>query len=124
MNVESTIENCSEPKIFAKEVKIYVQLPDARKAVSPAMSKKLTWTAPKVYLIELIYALQGAGVFNNSVTDIKELTVFFEYTFSVELGNIYNSFSEMRLRKKSRSVFLDLLRDRFIQRMDEADERV
>jgi len=32
-----------------------------------------------------------AGVFNNSVADIKELTSFFEYTFSVELGNVCNN---------------------------------
>jgi len=39
MNVESTIENCTEPKIFAKEVKIYVQLPDTRKAAPPQCQK-------------------------------------------------------------------------------------
>lgn len=34
---------------------------------------KLTWTAPKVALIELLYALQSEKVFNNGTTDLKEI---------------------------------------------------
>ena len=83
----------------------------------------LQWTGPKVALIEMIYALQGAGVFNNATADIKQLTTYFEHAFNIELGNVYNTFLEMRLRKKNRSAFIDLLKDRLIQRMDEADER-
>jgi hypothetical protein len=40
----------------------------------------------------------------------------------VELGNYYNSFQEMRLRKKSRTTFLDQLTEKLVQRMNEADE--
>jgi hypothetical protein len=122
MKVESKIETCNEPKIFARELRIYVQLPEPRTDHPKNRVKKMVWTAPKIYLIELIYALQCTGVFNNSASDIREITSFFEQTFSVDLGNVYNSFSEMRLRKKNRSSFLDLLKDRLIQRMDEADD--
>jgi hypothetical protein len=66
--------------------------------------------------------LQGSGVLNNATADIRQLTAFFESVFQVELGNVYNVFNEMRIRKKNRSSFLDLLKDRLIQRMDEADE--
>ena len=76
----------------------------------------------KVSLIELIYSLQTAGVINNGTADIKLLTNFFERTFQVDLGNVYNVFQEMRIRKKNRSSFLDQLKERLIQRMDEADE--
>ncbi|MDQ2753433.1 MAG: RteC domain-containing protein [Bacteroidota bacterium] len=82
----------------------------------------LTWTAAKVALIELLYALQSAGAFNNGTSDLKLLAGFFEQAFHIELGNYYNVFGEMRLRKKNRTSFLDNLRDRLLRRMDEADD--
>ena len=86
------------------------------------IEKKLQWTGAKVSLIELIYSLQTTGVINNGTADIKLLTNFFERTFQVDLGNVYNVFQEMRIRKKNRTSFLDQLKERLIQRMDEADE--
>lgn len=82
----------------------------------------LQWTGSKVSLIELIYGLQLAGVFNNSSIDIKSLVRHFEALFQVKLGNVYNAFQEMRLRKKNRSPFLDQLKERITQKMDELDE--
>ncbi|MES1220841.1 MAG: RteC domain-containing protein [Bacteroidota bacterium] len=120
VKIDSTIQDGRHAKIIAKEVKIYIQHPEPR---SPSPSASLKWTGPKVALIEMIYALQSSGVFQNGAADIKQVTAFFESVCGVELGNVYNSFQEMRLRKKNRAVFLDLLRDRLIQRMDEADER-
>src|SRR5690606_11241895 len=35
----------------------------------PGNKAKLNWTAPKVALVELIYALHAGGVFNNSSSD-------------------------------------------------------
>lgn len=83
---------------------------------------KLRWTSSKVALIELIYSLHSAGVFNQAKTDIKHLTGHFETLFEIELGNVYHVFQEIRLRKKNRTSFLDLLRARLVQRMDETDE--
>ena len=91
--------------------------------ISDDSQQQLQWTASKVALIELIYGLQGAGVFNHAATDIKQLTLYFEKVFNLHLGNVYNVFQEMRIRKKNRSAFLDLLRDRLLQRMDEMDVR-
>lgn len=67
--------------------------------------KKLQWTGPKVSLIELIYSLQTAGVIINGAADIKHLTDFFERAFQIDLGNVYNVFQEMRIRKKTEAVF-------------------
>jgi hypothetical protein len=60
-------------------------------------------------LIELIYALQSTAVFNHGSADLKRVTAFFEATFQVDVGNVYNAFQEMRIRQKNRSSFLDLL---------------
>ena len=89
----------------------------------PDQKPVLNWSAPKVALVELIYALQSAGVFNRGNADIKQIAHYFEWLFGVELGNFFNTYSEMRLRKKNRTVFLDQLRDTLVRRMDEADAR-
>jgi len=82
----------------------------------------LKWTAPKAALIEIIYSLQSYGAFNNGAADIKEIASYLQEVFHVELGNYYHSFLEIRLRKKSRTLFLDELTEKLIQRMNEADE--
>ena len=84
----------------------------------------LEWTATKVGLIELLYALQSTGTFNNGSSDLKQLASYFERAFRIQLGNYYNVFQEMRLRKKNRTNFLDLLKERLLKRIDDADERL
>jgi hypothetical protein len=83
---------------------------------------QIHWTGPKVALVELLYALQSAGSFNNGTVDLKELANHFQSYFNVDLGNYYRTFQDMRIRKINRTTFLDLLKGRLIQRMDETDE--
>lgn len=83
---------------------------------------QIRWTGPKVALVELLYALQSSGSFNNGTVDLKELANHFQSYFNVDLGNYYRMFQDMRIRKINRTTFLDLLKGRLIQRMDEADE--
>ncbi len=124
----STIQSYKVSKLFAYELlRIYlntaisaIQYTDSQE--QRATEKKLQWTGSKVSLIELIYSLQTAGAINNGVADIKLLTNFFENIFQVDLGNVYNVFQEMRIRKKNRSSFLDQLKEKLLKRMDEADE--
>lgn len=82
----------------------------------------VNWTGSKVSLVELLYALQSAGSCNNGTIDLKQLANHFEQTFNVDLGNYYRVFQEMRIRKLNRTTFLDQLKTRLTQRMDEADE--
>ena len=82
----------------------------------------VNWTGSKVSLVELLYALQSAGSCNNGTIDLKHLASHFENLFNIDLGNYYRVFQEMRIRKINRTTFLDQLKDRLIQRMDEADE--
>lgn len=84
---------------------------------------KMTWTDSKVSLIELMYALQARGVFNNGTADLKEVAAFFEDTFGIELGQYHRTFLEIRIRKTGRTKFLDSLHESIIRRMDEADEK-
>lgn len=94
------------------------------KAINESLvnKQKVSWTGSKVSLIELLYALQSSGSFNNGTIDIKNLAVHFENVFNIELGNYYRVFQEIRIRKTSRTTFLDQLKERLVQRMDHADE--
>ncbi len=85
-------------------------------------SHAINWTGSKVSLVELLYALQSAGSCNNGNIDLKQLARHFESIFNIDLGNYYRVFQEMRIRKISRTTFLDQLKERLVQRMDEADE--
>jgi len=88
----------------------------------PADSK-LYWTDSKVALIELIYAIHSSGAINKGVTDINELAKVFEEIFNIDLGDLYRTFVEIRLRKKDRTKFIDYLKNRLLGRMDDADQR-
>jgi len=88
----------------------------------PTETSSLSWTASKSGLIELIYALQSGGVCNNGNAGIKELADSFQRLFKVDLGNYYNAFNEIRLRKKSRTSLLDHLKEKVIQKMDTMDD--
>jgi hypothetical protein len=83
---------------------------------------KLSWTASKTALIELIYAIQTLGVFNNGTSDLRDVAAFFERAFGLNLGNYYRTFQDIRIRKSGRTIFLDELKEKLIRRMDEIDE--
>lgn len=74
----------------------------------------LQWTAQKVALVELIYALHAAGVFNYGRTDVKQIVNCFETMFSIDLGNYARVFSEIRIRKKAPTNFIDHLKQRLM----------
>ncbi|MEO8852799.1 MAG: RteC domain-containing protein [Ginsengibacter sp.] len=82
----------------------------------------LKWTGSKVALVELLYALQSTGSFNNGSIGIKDLADELQSLFNVDIGNYYRAFQEIRIRKSSRTSFMDQLKDRLIKRMDESDE--
>lgn len=89
---------------------------------SSPLSKGPKWTGSKVELIELIYALHTEGVFNNGLSGLKEITTFFESAFSIDLGQFNRVFLEIRNRKCDRTKFLNMLINKLVKRMDEADE--
>lgn len=81
----------------------------------------LKWTGQKVDLIELIYALQTAGVLDHGQGSVKKIADFFQEHFDCPLGDIYRSYSELRFRKKSRTKFLDQLSEQLQKKMDTDD---
>ncbi len=83
----------------------------------------LRWTGSRAGLVELIYALQSGGVINQGRASLHEIVRHFETSFQFELTNFYHVFNEIRLRKKNRTVLLDDLKVKIMQRMDGLDEK-
>lgn len=84
----------------------------------------LRWTTSKVDLIELIYALHAAGVFNNGRADIKEIAECLQNVFDVDLGQYNRVFYDIRARKINKTKFLDALKDGLSKRMNETDNQL
>lgn len=81
----------------------------------------LNWTDSKASLIELAYALHAHGAVNKGRCDVKEIIGALETAFNTETGNFYRTFQSMRLRKKSRTAYLEGLAESLTKRMDDTD---
>ena len=58
----------------------------------------------------------------NGNTSLKDIAFCCETLFNIEIGDFYRIFLEIRNRKKSRTQFLDKLKDKIIKMMDELDK--
>ena len=83
---------------------------------------RLSWTDNKSALIELLYALHYQGSFNNGNADIKEIAIYFETIFNVDLGQYRRTFLEIRDRKSDKTKFINSLEKELLKRMEETDE--
>lgn len=125
----STSHDYKVAKILANDnIKIFIEEKLRRLQTRPQTHTVQTnnstqkWTASKVALTELIYALHAEGVFNNGASNLKDITAFFETAFSVNLGHFHRTFLDIRSRTAERTKFLTNLRDKLILRMDNAEE--
>ncbi len=84
-------------------------------------SKNLEWTAPKVALVELLYALHQTKCFNGGHSDLAEIFRWAENSLNINLGNYHKTLSEIRLRKTERTKFLSLLQYNFDQYLNDLD---
>jgi hypothetical protein len=81
----------------------------------------LKWTASKAAATELSYSLYSSAVFNNGNADIRDIMSMIENHFGIDLGDYYRTYIAIKSRKKERTVFLKMLIDNLIKRMDEDD---
>lgn len=80
------------------------------------------WTANKVDLIELIYALHAVKSINNGQVEIKDIASLVQEVFNIKLGDYYRTFIEIRSRKIHPTKFLDNLKQSLTNRILQADE--
>ncbi len=81
----------------------------------------IEWTAPKVALTEMLYALHLTKCFNGGHADLAEIFRWAESSMNINLGNYHKTLAELRLRKTDRSKFLSLLQQNFNQYLDDLD---
>jgi len=80
------------------------------KAISP-----LVWSASKVGLIELVYALYHMRCFNGGNIELSEVVKFVEKSLDTDLGNFHKTIFEIRNRKQGPTKFLQLVSDNLNQ---------
>lgn len=98
---------------------------DNQPALPPKDPSKpgLRWTRSKADLIELMYALKAAKVFNDGdEVDIRQIANWLQSTLHIDLGNYYRVFQSIRIRKKVRTQFCGVLDEALTQFMNDADE--
>lgn len=81
----------------------------------------IKWTAPKAALVELAYALKASGAINNGNASIRDIATHLEQAFQMDLSQFYRTFQEIRIRKNSRTTFLDRLKEKLEKWMDNTD---
>jgi hypothetical protein len=84
---------------------------------------KISWTDSKAALIEVIYAFKAKGSFNHGKATLKDITDVFQKVFDVELTNPTRDFQEVLRRKTGYSIYLDGLRERYMQYIENIETR-
>jgi RteC protein len=77
------------------------------------------WTGKVIDLVELNYGLHGAGSINNGNASLKDIKECLEEAFDVDLGNTSSYFQDIIRRKNGSTTFLDLMKAKLLQRIDD-----
>lgn len=94
---------------------------DSNKQNSIGHIRHLEWTAPKVALTELLYALHQSNCFNGGHADLSEVFRWAENSLNINLGNYHKTLAEIRLRKTDRSKFMTMLQQNLNLYLDDLD---
>jgi RteC protein len=79
----------------------------------------LVFTAPKVYLNELGYAMKAHGSFNNGNAPVHKILSALEKMANVDLGNTSRTFQQILARKMGYTKYLDSLKLSLNERIDD-----
>lgn len=82
---------------------------------------EMIWTGSKTDAVELLVALHALGTVNNGDMDFRRFVRSFEQIFNIQFGNAYDFIKNIRARKGSRSNFIDELKQKFLQRLDQME---
>lgn len=82
--------------------------------------QSLNWTDTKIAMVELIYALHATGCLNNGKAGIKEIATFFSQALSIDLGDFYRNYLEIKNRN-NHTKFLDQLRENLQKKIQQQD---
>ncbi len=107
--------------IAFKELKEHFENPECESS-STILKTNLEWTASRVALAELLYALKESNAINLGKIDLIELARVLGKIFNTEMDDIHRKFTEIKARKKDRCRFLTELIQSLEAKMDAFDE--
>lgn len=84
----------------------------------------LYWSGSKSDLVELTYGILETKRFNDGGIDIQEAVRHLSEIFSIPIQDCYDVFRAIRRRTDSRTLFLDEMKARLNQRMDDMDNGI
>ena len=85
------------------------------------IKSKSKWTGKKIFLIELAYGIHHTDMVNDGNSEIKDIIEGFEQMFDIDLKEYSRSFIEIKRRKIDRTKFLNLMKSKLEDRMNESD---
>lgn len=109
--------------IAMKKVKRQLLKKIGKKKIVRDTKSSLEWTGTKVALVELVYALNSAGVVNNGKASLNDTVQVMQTMFNTEIGQFNRIYLEIKARKTERTKFLNTLQTNLITRMNQADEK-
>lgn len=87
--------------------------------VKPQVLTDISWTASNTDLAEGLFALVEVGAINNGNVDMSKIVEVCKNNFGIDLGNIYNTFTQIKNRKKDPTKFIDKLKIALLKKIDE-----
>ncbi|NQU50929.1 MAG: RteC domain-containing protein [Bacteroidetes bacterium] len=107
------------------EIKIRVSFKNQSEEEEPPnkIKSKIKWTGSIYELVELGYAILATKSVNNGEVDIKELMEFLCSIFDFEAKNFYHAYTTIRHRAGDRTIYLNRLKEKLMEKMEEADNR-
>ena len=86
------------------------------------LNTNLNWTASKVDLVELIYALQQSGAINGGNIDVKELAIGFGKMLNIDIeDNLYRAYLDIKSRKTVQTKFLNMITENLNKKISEEE---
>jgi len=83
----------------------------------------LQWTADGIGLLEMAMALHERRAVNNGEVSITAMVNFIFKLFDMKPGNFFSTYGVMRIRAKSRTLFLDELKSSLENKMERDDNK-
>jgi hypothetical protein len=106
------------------EIKIRVSFKNQSEEEPPnKINSKIKWTGSIYEFVELGYAILATKSINNGEVDIKELIKFLCRFFDFEVKNFYRAYTTIRQRAGDRTIYLNRLREKLMEKMEDADNR-
>lgn len=86
------------------------------------MVDKMEWPFTNTDWVELVYALYAAGMTGKSKLSIVKISKLLQEIFDFEPKDIYKTFQDIKNRKNSRTLFLDLLTSSLLTEIQKSEE--